>query len=87
MTGAMGLASDQLTGAMGLGDSLFTTRDVRLPSLETSIESLKQTIDAEGASLTRDLEKCKWLIISASGFLVIGAGCVAAAFAVVLFPK
>lgn len=47
-------------------------------------DSFAQIIKNEQRSLEKDVETCRWLLITASLFLVIGAACVAIAFAFTL---
>jgi hypothetical protein len=53
---------------------------------ETSplLESLAQVVKNEQRSLEKDVEMCRWLLVAASLFLVIGAASVAGAFAFTL---
>lgn len=46
---------------------------------------LVQTVNQEQRSLEKDVEFCRWLLIASSLFLVLGAACVALAFALTLF--
>lgn len=49
------------------------------------VAAIQGVIEAEETSLDRDIDKCKWLLISAVVSLVGGVACVAAAFAATLF--
>jgi hypothetical protein len=47
-------------------------------------EIIAKIIDVEEMSLEKDLRRCKWLLIASSIFLLLGAACVAWAFAATL---
>jgi hypothetical protein len=48
-------------------------------------ERRRGIIEVEEKSLERDVIWCKWLLLTSSICLVVGAFCVAAAFAAILF--
>jgi len=56
-----------------------------LPENDPKSSELSQIIEHEQQSLDRDVEFCRWLLIASCFCLVIGAFCVAVAFAITLY--
>lgn len=62
----------------------LTKKMTTLPEGDPKHERTTAIIEAEERSLAKDLRRCKWLLIASSTFLVLGAACVAWAFAATL---
>jgi len=56
-------------------------RYAALPEGDTNRAALAHVVMQEQNSLERDVRLCRWLLVSASLFLIVGAACVALSFA------
>jgi hypothetical protein len=97
----LGVVVFALSAMSALGHRYFSTdciahyvRRIRLlikqeelPEGDARRDKILVTINVEGASLHKDLRRCKWLLIMSVVFLICGAACVAWAFAATLSTR
>lgn len=97
---AVGVISLAFAAMCALGHRYFSTDSIAHHIRRLRLHLRCETLDAgdqkselmavaqhESESLRKDLNRCRWLLVGSSSFLVLGTVCVALSFALTLFPS